>query len=132
MNNTAEKPGTFLWVLRGLTTVFLLGYLVNLYVSAFIAELYPTGNLAQDLLAVGLMLLVGLGYYLMWIRKETLAGIVFIIWYAALFPADYLIGGDIFDNAPAPGLLLFILAVLLLAYRFSVGKKRQASPVSDT
>jgi hypothetical protein len=61
----------------------------------------------------------------MWIRRETLTGILIILWYAALYPADYLVGGELFDNAPAPGLLLFILGVLFLVYRLGARKRRR-------
>ena len=118
-----KKPSTFLWVLRALITAFLLGYVMAVYSALFIAEFYPTGDLVPDLAAVGLFVLFGLGYFLMWIRWEVLAGSIFILWYASLWGAELVIGGDTFEDAPVPGVLMFILAALLLAYRFNARKK---------
>ncbi len=120
MARSAEQPNTFLWVLRGLTSVFLLGYLSTIYLAVFISNLYPSGNLAEDLIAAGLLLVFGLGYYLMWIRKEVLAGILFILWYAALWPMDLLAGEDLFKDAPTFGILMLFLGILFLVYRAGV------------
>jgi hypothetical protein len=128
MARTVEKPNTFLWVLRGLTSAFLLGYLVSIYFALFIYEWFPSGNLAEDLLAIGMLLLMGFGYFLMWIRKEGLSGIIFVIWYAALWPAELLVGGDTFEDTPAPGIIMLILGVLLIAYSISARRKQTESP----
>jgi len=121
-----EQPNTFLWVLRGLTSVVLLGYLVAIYMSVIMYELYPSGNLLADLMAAGLLLLFGLAYYLMWKRKELLAGLLFMTWYAALWPADILLEGENFKDAPAFGIFMLILGMLFLVYRSGVRKRRNS------
>ncbi len=123
MASTGEKPNTLLWVLRGLTSVFLIGYLAAVYLAIFIYELYPSDKLAENLIAAGLLLLFGCGYYLMWIRKEVLAGILFILWYATLWPLDLLVSGDTFKDAPTAGICMFILGLLFLVYRAGVKKR---------
>ncbi len=125
MAGKTEPPNTFLWVLRGLTSAFLLGYLVSVYFAIVIYEWFPSGNLAEDLLGIGLLLLVAWGYYLMWVRRELLAGIVFIIWYVALWPVEILVGGETFEDSPAPGFLLFILGILFLVYCSGAGKRKK-------
>ena len=127
MASTVEKPNTFLWVLRGLTSLFLLGYLAAVYLAVFIYELYPSDNLVENLIAAGLLLLFGSGYYLMWIRKEVLAGILFILWYAALWPLDAMIAGDTLQDAPVAGICMLILGLLFLVYRAGV-KNRTRKP----
>jgi hypothetical protein len=128
MARSVNKPNTFLWVLRGLTSAFLFGYLVSIYFALFIYEWFPSENLAEDLLAVGLLLLMGLGYFLMWIRREGLSGILFVIWYAALWPAEILVGGDTFEDTPAPGIILLILGILLVAYSIGARRKHKGTP----
>jgi len=117
MNRSAEEPNTFLWVLRGLVSAFLLGYLLYIFLSFLFYERFPAGSLAEDLPAIGMLILFGFGYYLMWIRKEILSGFVFILWYAALWPLEILIGGVNFEGSPAPGTILLILGILFLVYR---------------
>ncbi len=125
MARKSEPPSTFLWVLRGLTSAFLMGYLFLVYLAIFMYDWFPSGNPAENLLGFGLLLLAMLGYYLMWIRRELLAGILFIIWYAALWPAEILIGGDTFEDSPVPGILLFILGILLVLFRVGRVKKNR-------
>jgi hypothetical protein len=122
MNKSDEIPSPFLWVLRALTSAFLLGYLVSIYMAVVIAGWFPTENLYEDLLSVGLVLLFGLGYYLMWIRREGWTAVLFLAWFAALWLMERFIGGDRWEDAPVPGFLVFILAVLFIIHRF--GKKR--------
>lgn len=128
MARITDTPNPFLWVLRGLTSAFLLGYLASIYFAVFIYEWFPSGNLAEDLLAIGLLLLLGLGYYLMWIRREGLSGSIFIIWYAALWPAEILVGGDTFEDTPAPGIMMLILGILFLVYHVGTRRKQKESP----
>ena len=120
MDTSREPPNTFLWVLRGLTSVFLLGYLAAIYLAVFIYEMYPTDNLAENLISAGLLLLFACGYYLMWIRKEVLAGIIFILWYAALWPLQLMAAGNSFRDAPTAGICMLILGLLFLVYRAGV------------
>lgn len=124
MNRVKEDPNTFLWVLRGLSTLFLLGFLVNLYLALFIAEIFPTGNLGEDLLALGFILVLAGSYALVWMRREFLAGILFILWYLALWPAQLFIGGEIFGDPTTPGILLLILGILFLIYHAGARRKR--------
>jgi hypothetical protein len=126
MSGKYEEPSTFLWVIRGLTSLFLLGYLLSIFFSVFLSDLYPADNWLENLLAVGLLLLFGLGYYLMWIRREGWAGIIFLIWSLSLWPLDMYIGGDRWDDAPVPGILLLVLAICLLIYRFSARRRHRA------
>ena len=118
-----ESPSTFLWVLRALTSAFLLGYLASIYMAMFVGEFYPSGNTWEDLAGIAFLLVFGLGYYLMWIRKEILTGIVFILWYAALWPMEIWVGGDTFEDSTPPGILVLILGVLFLVYRLWGQKK---------
>jgi len=127
MIRSAEEPNTFLWVLRGLASAFMLGYLINIFLSVLLYERFPAGSLVEDLPAIGLLILFGVGYYLMWIRKEILTGFIFILWYATLWPLEILIGGDNFEDSPAPGIILFILGILFLVYRSGVRNRYRAA-----
>jgi hypothetical protein len=129
MKRTPENPTAFLWVLRALITAFLLGYLVSIYISVFISDWFPAGNRLEDLSALGLVLLFAAGYYLMWIRREGWSALLFILWFAALWIMDLRIGGERWEDAPVPGILLFILAVLLIVYRVGSRKKETTDPV---
>lgn len=121
-NKSAETPSVFLWVLRALSSAFLLGYLVSVYMAVVIAGWLPAENRYEDLLAIGLLLLFGAGYYLMWIRHEMWTAIIFLVWFSALWLLEIFIGGDRWEDAPVPGILIFILAVLFFVYHF--GRKR--------
>jgi len=132
MSRSAEDPNTFLWVLRGLTSAFLLGYILYIFLAVLLYESFPAGNPVEDLLAIGLLILFGLGYYLLWIRKEILAGLIFILWYAALWPLEILTGGNNFEESQAPGILMLILGILLLVYRAGVRRRLRASTRSGT
>lgn len=123
MSQNKLPPSTFLWVIRSLVTAFLLGYLGSIYIAILVAESWPSGILAEDLLGGAFLIVFASGYYLMWIRRELLAGIVFIFWYAALWPAELFIGGDSFKDAPLPGILILILGILLLVYRSGVRRR---------
>ncbi len=117
MINKNTPPDNFLWVLRALTTAFLIGYLASIYLAVVVAEWFPTENTLENLLATGLLLVFGLAYYLMWMRREGFAAILFILWFASLWPMELFIGGERWEDAPVPGIMLFILAILLLVYR---------------
>jgi hypothetical protein len=121
-NKSVEAPSAFLWVLRALTSAFLLGYLVSVYMAMVIAGWFPSGNRSEDLLAIGLLLLFVTGYYLMWIRRELLTAIIFLVWFTSLWLLDIFIGGDRWEDAPVPGTLVFILAALFMVYH--LGRKR--------
>lgn len=131
MTNRTEQPNVFLWVLRGLTSVFMLGYLTFIYLAVFIYELFPSGNLAQDLPGIGLPLLFGLGYYLIWKRLEGLAGIILILWYAAIWLIEIMIVGNNFEDIPAPGILALFLGILLIIYRLGARKRQRETISSD-
>jgi len=132
MIKPAEEPNTFLWVLRGLTSAFLLGYILYIFLAVLLYETFPVGNPLEDILAIGLLILFGLGYYLLWLRKEILAGLIFILWYAALWPLEILTGGNNFEESQAPGIIMLILGILLLVYRTGVRRRLRASTRSGT
>ena len=127
MTRSAEEPNTLLWVLRGLASAFLLGYLLNIFFAVLLYERFPAGSMVQDLPAIGLLILFGFGYYLMWIRKEILTGLIFILWYAALWPLEILIGGNNFESSTAPGTILLILGILFLVYRSGISIRQRAA-----
>ena len=131
MTRVAEEPNAFLWVLRGLTSLFLVGYLAFLYFTIIIYELFPSGEITDNILAIGLLLLFGMGYYLIWKRREGLSGILFILWYAALWPIEILAEGALFEKITAPGILVLILGILLLTYRIGIIKRQRAGEVTD-
>jgi hypothetical protein len=127
MADANERPDTFLWALRGLTTLFLFGYLLTIFLAVFLGNQYPSGKLAGDLAAAGLLVLFGIGYILMWSRRELLAGILFIAWYAALWIVYLSTGDERFRDTPAFGIILLILGILFLVYRAGArGRQRKA------
>lgn len=109
----------------------MLGYLTFIYLAVFIYELFPSGNLAQDLPGIGLPLLFGLGYYLIWKRLEGLAGIILILWYAAIWLIEIMIVGNNFEDIPAPGILALFLGILLIIYRLGARKRQRETISSD-
>lgn len=117
MKNEKSIPDNFLWTLRALSTAFLIGYLVAIYLAVVVSGWFPAENVCENLLAPGLLLLFLAGYYLMWTRREGLAALLFILWFAALWGMDRFIGGDHWKDAPVPGIMMFILAILFLVYR---------------
>jgi hypothetical protein len=123
-NNSEKAPTAFLWVLRALSSAFLLGYLVSVYMAVVIAGWFPAGNRTEDLLAIGLLLLFGAGYYMMWIRRELWTAILYLLWFAALWLLEIFIGGDRWEDAPVPGTLVFILSALFMVYHFGRNKKK--------
>ena len=125
MSRTAEEPNTFLWELRGLASAFLLGYLLYIILAILLYERLTAGNTGANLLAIGLIILFGSGYYLMWIRKEILTGCIFILWYVALWPLEILIGGNNFEGSTAPGIIILILGILFLVYRSGAGRRNR-------
>lgn len=114
MNNINNKPEPYLWVLRALTSGFLLGYLVSIYLIVVASGWFPGMNTWENLLAIGLLILFGAAYSLMWINREGWAAAGFIIWYAALWGMKFWIGGVLWEDAPVPGTILFLLAILFL------------------
>ena len=127
MIRSAEEPNTFLWVLRALASAFLLGYLLDLFLAVLLYERFPAGSLVEDLPAIGLLILFGFGYYLIWIRKEILTGFIFILWYATLWPLEILIGGNNFEGSTVPGTFSLILGILFLVYRSGVRNRKRAA-----
>jgi len=125
MKRSAEEPNAFLWVLRGLCTAFLLGYLIVLYLSMIIYEIFPSGNPSENIWGLILFLLFGLGYFLIWVRREGLAGILFIVWYSALWPVELRIEGELFQDITAPGIIAVILGILLLVYRVGIIQRKR-------
>ena len=131
MAGKIEKSNTFLWLLRGFTSAFLLGYIISLYMALVIVRTFPSGNHLEDILGLVFLLVFLLGYYLMWIRREILGGIIFIIWYAALWPAEIFVGGNTFEGSPLPGILMLILGVLFLVYRSAELRRKSEGKVVD-
>ncbi len=76
---------------------------------------------------LALVFLVGL--YFLWSNREGLAGLLFILWYAALWPCQIFIAGDNFEDLPAPGIFMFIIGVLSLIYWYR--KRRQQAKAID-
>jgi len=118
VSRKSNSPDAYLWILRALTSGFLLGYLVSIYLAVVVSGWFPTENRWEDLLAVGLLILFGGGYYLMWIRREGWAAILFLLWYASLWLMKIFIGGELWKEAPVPGIMLLILAILFIPYCF--------------
>jgi hypothetical protein len=112
MADANDKTDTFLWVLRGLTT-------------------FPSGELAGDLIAAGLLVLFGLGYTLMWFRRELLAGLIFIAWYAALWILYLSTEDERYRDAQAFGVILLILGILFLVHRAGAGRRSRGNRAKD-
>jgi hypothetical protein len=126
-----EKPTPFLWVLRALISLTLLGYLGGIYIGILIDEPFLSGNLTSDLLAIGMLILFVAGYMLVWMRMEGTAGVVFILFFTALWPLDIYIGGSTFDGAPVFGTIVLIQGILFIAYRISQGKANRKDSESN-
>lgn len=124
MNSKSNSPDSFLWVLRALTTGFLLAYLVSIYLAVVVSGWFPTENRWEDLLAIGLLILFGGGYYLMWVRREGWSAILFLLWYASLWLMKIFISGMLWKEAHVPGIMLFILAILFIGYCFRRRKSK--------
>ena len=113
------KPGPtpFLWVIRVLASLFLLGYLFFVFLVAFVLGEFPGQTFLGKSIFILLALLFLAGFYFLWSKREGLAGVLFILWYAALWPCDIYIAGDHFKDLPAPGTFMFVIGVFCLIYR---------------
>jgi len=109
-------PTPFLWVIRVLASLFLLGYLSFGFLAAFILGGFPGESLLENSVFILLALIFLVGLYCLWSNREGLAGLLFILWYAALWPCQIYIAGDNFEDLPAPGIFMFIIGVLSLIY----------------
>lgn len=118
-----DTPTPFLWVIRVLASLFLLGYLAYGILVAFVLGDFPGQTFLENSIFMLLALVFLAGFYLLWSKREGAAGILFILWYAALWPSQILIAGDNFEDLPAPGTYMFIIGVLCLLYWY---QKRKA------
>jgi hypothetical protein len=113
------------WVIRVLASAYLLGYLAFGFLAAFIAGFFP-GNTALEKSIFILLLVVFLaGFSFLWSSREGLAGLIFIIWYAALWPCKIYIAGDNFEDMPAPGIFILIVGILSIIDWY---RKRKVEP----
>jgi hypothetical protein len=120
-----SNPTPFLWVIRVLASLFLLGYLFFGFLATFIPGDFPGESIQENSVFILLALVFLLGLYFLWSNREGLAGILFIIWYAALWPCQLFIDGENFEDLPAPGTYMFIVGVLSLIYWY---RKRKQPP----
>ena len=117
------EPTPFLWVIRVLASLFLLGYLSFGFLAAFVSGLFPGESWPETLAFILLALVFIGGFYFLWSNREGLAGLIFILWYAALWPCQIYLAGDQFEDLPAPGIFMFFIGVLSIVYWY--GKRRQ-------
>jgi hypothetical protein len=122
-------PTPFGWVIRILASLFLLGYLSFSFLAAFILGGFPGESVLENSVFILLALVFLVGLYFLWSHREGLAGILFIIWYAALWPCQIFLAGDNFEDLPAPGIFMFIIGVLSIIYWFR--KRKQQTEVRD-
>ena len=123
------EPTPFLWVIRVLASLFLLGYLSFGFLAAFILVGLPGEGTLENSIFLLLALVFLVGLYFLWSNREGLAGLLFILWYAALWPCQIFIAGDNFEDLPAPGIFMFIIGVLSLIYWYR--KRRQQAKEVD-
>ncbi len=110
------EPTPFLWVIRVLASLFFLGYLSFGFLASFILGGLPGESVLENSIFLLLALVFLVGLYFLWSNREGLAGLLFILWYAALWPCQIFIAGDNFEDLPAPGIFMFIVGVLSLIY----------------
>lgn len=122
------EPTPFLWVIRVLASLFLLGYLSFGFLAAFILGGLPGESVLENSVFILLALVFLVGLYFLWSNREGLAGLLFILWYAALWPCQIFIAGDNFEDLPAPGIFMFIVGVLSLIYWYRK-RRRQAKAI---
>ncbi len=122
------EPTPFLWVIRVLASLFLLGYLSFGFLAAFILGGLPGESVLENSIFILLALVFLVGLYFIWSNREGLAGLLFILWYAALWPCQIFIAGDNFEDLPAPGIFMFIIGVLSIIYWYRK-KKQQAKAI---
>ena len=122
-------PTPFLWLLRVLASLFLLGYITFGFLATFILGGFPGESILENSVFVLLAIVFLFGLFFLWSNREGLAGILFILWYAALWPCQIYIAGDHFEDLPAPGLFMLIIGVLSIIYWFR--KRKQGVEVTD-
>jgi hypothetical protein len=123
------EPTPFLWVIRVLACLFFLGYLSFGFLASFILGGLPGESVLENSIFLLLALVFLVGLYFLWSNREGLAGLLFILWYAALWPCQIFIAGDNFEDLPAPGIFMFIIGVLSLIYWYR--KRRQQAKEVD-
>ncbi len=123
------EPTPFLWVIRVLASLFFLGYLSFGFLASFILGGLPGESVLENSIFLLLALVFLVGLYFLWSNREGLAGLLFILWYAALWPCQIFIAGDNFEDLPAPGIFMFIIGVLSLIYWYR--KRRQQAKEVD-
>lgn len=123
------EPTPFLWVIRVLASLFFLGYLSFGFLASFILGGLPGESVLENSIFLLLALIFLVGLYFLWSNREGLAGLLFILWYAALWPCQIIIAGDNFEDLPAPGIFMFIIGVLSLIYWYR--KRRQQAKEVD-
>jgi hypothetical protein len=121
-----SEPTPFLWVIRVLASLFLLGYLTFGFLVTFSTGHFPGESLLENGIFILLALIFLVGLYFLWSRREGLAGLLFILWYAVLWPCDIYIVSDNFEDLPAPGTFMFIIGVLSLIYWFNKRKQHKS------
>ena len=124
-----SEPTPFLWVIRVLASLFLLGYLTFGFLVAFTTGFFPGESLLENSIFILLALVFLVGLYFLWSNREGLAGLLFILWYAALWPCQIFIASDNFEDLPAPGIFMFIIGVLSIFYWFN--KRKQQTEAND-
>ncbi len=124
-----SEPTPFLWVIRVLASLFLLGYLSFGFLATFILGGFPGESVLENSVYILLALVFLIGLYFLWSNREGLAGLLFILWYAALWPCQIFIAGDNFEDLPAPGIFMFIIGVLSIFYWFN--KRKQQTEAND-
>ncbi len=123
-----SEPTPFLWVIRVLASLFFLGYLSFGFLASFILGGLPGESVLENSIFILLALVFLVGLYFLWSNREGLAGLLFILWYAALWPCQIFIAGDNFEDLPAPGIFMFIIGVLSLIYWYRK-RKQQAKTI---
>ena len=123
------EPTPFLWVIRVLASLFFLGYLSFGFLASFILGGLPGESILENSIFILLAMVFLVGLYFLWSNREGLAGLLFILWYAALWPCQIFIAGDNFEDLPAPGIFMFIIGVLSLIYWYR--KRRQQAKEVD-
>ncbi len=124
-----SEPTPFLWVIRVLASLFLLGYLSFGFLATFILGGFPGESVLENSVFILLALVFLIGLYFLWSNREGLAWLLFILWYAALWPCQIFIAGDNFEDLPAPGIFMFIIGVLSIFYWFN--KRKQQTVAND-
>jgi hypothetical protein len=103
----------------------LLGYLAFGLLAAFILDFFPGETVLENAVFIALFLVFLIGFYFLWANREGLAGLIFMFWYAALWPLEIFIASDPLKDLPAPGIFMFVVAVLSIIYWFSKKKKKR-------